>query len=1097
VFSQLARMLALIREELLGKGVGPVTLTHHARSAKKKPIDAFEKGRAEVFLISLKAGGAGLNMTSADTVIHYDPWWNPAVQAHATGSRDRIGHKKPVLAFSLTTAARSRSACSACSGASRATCATINSRSMIATPVTDPTTATAMGPSDLVGRSRERAELLEALADAARGRGRLVLLAGEGGMGKTRLCEEVEAAARRQDFAVAWGHAVDGGAPRYWMWTQVVRSLVRGADVAGTMRALGPAATALAMLAPELGGAAAIAAPATDDDLGSSYGLAHALATLLRTVAERQPLLLVLEDLHAALPSTVRLLHLVSFELRDARVLVVATYRDPDARLAPGLAAILVELGRRATTLTLQRMDRADIAAIMGQVVGQALPKAIAAALYDRSAGNPFFARELARQLTCADPTMSGALAASRTMPVAIADIVMGPLDLLSADAREVLAIAAIGGHELALALIAQVSQWSLARCREAADEAARARLVVIHDDARVSFAHSLLRDAIYRSVPTVRRATLHFDLARALEPTYAGAAEPRFAELAHHFGLGAAIGGHEKVVQYHRLAGERAALRLAFDDAVRHFGSALAADDGGHDGRYGDLLVALGDAQLAIGQTTVAHETLDAAVELARRLPSAGLLGRVALVLARRTPPGRASPRLVRLGVEALAVLGDDALARCQLLARLSAEPDAGPADHRAALARQAISIARGDNDPQALASVLLWSHDATATVDNVEERLASSAEVEAIGVRLGRRDLALAALPAQLVARMELGDHEGAASTLARLTRRADELVSPMHRWRALANAAMMEQARGRFDDAERLANAAVAMEDAHDPAHDAGSDHLLLLWRLRRAQGRLAELATRLEIKATESPRPVWRIARADARLAAGDPDAARADLHRLAADDATWSREPSWLGEVVAATEVACALGDLELARWFGGRLAPYATRHAILGRGAASLGPVTVALATVAALGGAPVRARRAPSTPPVARGDLAMRPARGGADWLIGFPGAELAVRDSKGMRYLYELVEHPGDELHVAELVRRADGVIVPAEAPVPTAATGPEIERMRQSVTKRVRDAIRRIGEQDPGVAQHLERSVRTGAICVYVPPLATKQQ
>ena len=90
VFSQFARMLALISEGLLGHGIGHVTLTG-ATPDRQKPIDAFEKGRADVFLISLKAGGAGLNLTSADTGIHYDPWWNPAVQAQATDRAYRIG----------------------------------------------------------------------------------------------------------------------------------------------------------------------------------------------------------------------------------------------------------------------------------------------------------------------------------------------------------------------------------------------------------------------------------------------------------------------------------------------------------------------------------------------------------------------------------------------------------------------------------------------------------------------------------------------------------------------------------------------------------------------------------------------------------------------------------------------------------------------------------------------------------------------------------------------------------------------------------------------------------------------------------------------
>ncbi|MBC7978640.1 MAG: DEAD/DEAH box helicase [Myxococcales bacterium] len=100
VFSQFARMLHLISEGLLARGIGHVTLTGNTPD-RQKPIDAFQTGRADVFLISLKAGGAGLNLVGADTVIHYDPWWNPAAQAQATDRAHRIGQTKPVFVHDL------------------------------------------------------------------------------------------------------------------------------------------------------------------------------------------------------------------------------------------------------------------------------------------------------------------------------------------------------------------------------------------------------------------------------------------------------------------------------------------------------------------------------------------------------------------------------------------------------------------------------------------------------------------------------------------------------------------------------------------------------------------------------------------------------------------------------------------------------------------------------------------------------------------------------------------------------------------------------------------------------------------------------------
>jgi SNF2 family DNA or RNA helicase len=100
VFSQFARMLGLISEGLLARGIGHVTLTGSTPD-RQKPIDAFQNGRSDVFLISLKAGGAGLNLVGADTVIHYDPWWNPAAQAQATDRAYRIGQTKPVFVHDL------------------------------------------------------------------------------------------------------------------------------------------------------------------------------------------------------------------------------------------------------------------------------------------------------------------------------------------------------------------------------------------------------------------------------------------------------------------------------------------------------------------------------------------------------------------------------------------------------------------------------------------------------------------------------------------------------------------------------------------------------------------------------------------------------------------------------------------------------------------------------------------------------------------------------------------------------------------------------------------------------------------------------------
>ena len=102
LFSQFTSMLALIEEDLVRRGIAYVKLTGQTKQ-RETPINRFQRGEVKLFLISLKAGGTGLNLTAADTVIHYDPWWNPAVEEQATARAHRIGQDKPVFVYKLMT----------------------------------------------------------------------------------------------------------------------------------------------------------------------------------------------------------------------------------------------------------------------------------------------------------------------------------------------------------------------------------------------------------------------------------------------------------------------------------------------------------------------------------------------------------------------------------------------------------------------------------------------------------------------------------------------------------------------------------------------------------------------------------------------------------------------------------------------------------------------------------------------------------------------------------------------------------------------------------------------------------------------------------
>ena len=101
VFSQFTSMLDLIAKALEEAGIAFCRLDGSTRN-RHEVVDRFQNdGRIPIFLISLKAGGVGLNLTAADTVIHFDPWWNPAVEAQATDRAHRIGQQRIVTSIKL------------------------------------------------------------------------------------------------------------------------------------------------------------------------------------------------------------------------------------------------------------------------------------------------------------------------------------------------------------------------------------------------------------------------------------------------------------------------------------------------------------------------------------------------------------------------------------------------------------------------------------------------------------------------------------------------------------------------------------------------------------------------------------------------------------------------------------------------------------------------------------------------------------------------------------------------------------------------------------------------------------------------------------
>jgi len=265
-----------------------------------------------------------------------------------------------------------------------------------------------------VGRQTEIAALRAALEAAVGGRGSLMLLAGEPGIGKTWLAERLALEAAPHGVMMAWGRAWEGGgAPPFWPWAQVIRQLVRAeprGDLEAFLAAPDPGVAAVARMVPEL----AAHAPPEPEELAAlrpdqaRFRLFDTDATLLARAARSRPLVVVLDDLHWADVSSLLLLKFVAGELHGLRLLLVGAYRDLERDPAGPVDELAGTLGGTCQRIVLRGFDQDEVAGLITLTTGQAPDPAVAARMVDRmvewTGGNPLFVREVARLLAAGVP---------------------------------------------------------------------------------------------------------------------------------------------------------------------------------------------------------------------------------------------------------------------------------------------------------------------------------------------------------------------------------------------------------------------------------------------------------------------------------------------------------------------------------------------------------------------------------------------------------------------------------------------------------------------------------------------------------------------
>jgi DNA-binding SARP family transcriptional activator/tetratricopeptide (TPR) repeat protein len=816
----------------------------------------------------------------------------------------------------------------------------------VSEPLAPPAALRSAAAGPFVGRAAELDALARAWEEVRDDRRRAVFIAGEPGVGKSRLAAQLANLAYESGGAVLYGRCDEELRVPYQPWLESLRPAILHASRGQVEGGVASWAGELSRLVPEVAELGAPrTAPGTSDPETERYLLYRAVVELLTHLSVDVPVLLVLEDLHWADSTSLSLLRYLVTSADWQCLLVVGTYRTTDLPadhpLADALAALHREQGVERIELT--GLSDADLVALLEATSGHPLDGegvALAHTLSRETDGNPFFAGEIWRHLTETGEVyrrdgrwMAGVdLRSPGKLPTSVREVIGRRITRLGEEPARTLEAAAVIGREFDLDLLARVTGHTEDHLIDVVDGAMRAALVIDAPErpGRLSFSHALVEHTLYDGIAPTRRQRLHGRIAASLEDLCAGDPGDRLAELAYHWTQASTPADAPKAIDYALRAADDAVDRLAPEEAIRWYRQALELLDR-HRARDETTrcraLVGLGFAQRPAGDAEYRQTLLDAA-SLAERLGNTTLLVQAALGSGARGMAGDIGVDEERVGVLDAAVeatAGVESPERASLLGMLGSELTWVDPERAGALSDEALAMARRLGDDAALWSALgsrfntIWS---PATLD---ERSANAREQWQAAERLDNPYFREGAAGRLLMAAAERGDLDEVDEHLDMLTRWAAEGGPPLSRASAALFSAWRRLLAGDVDGAEQAA----------DEARRLGTDwgfgfYAAQLYEIRRAQGRLGEIIELLERAVAKNPNvPFVRARVADALCELGRLDDALIVFEPLVVSefrdlpfDTTWLPTIAWCAEAAARLQLREASATLVelLAPW---------------------------------------------------------------------------------------------------------------------------------------------------------------------------------
>jgi hypothetical protein len=953
------------------------------------------------------------------------------------------------------------------------------------------------------------------------------------------LATEAEARGARVAFGRAWEV---GGAPAYWPWSQALDEL--GLD-----------------LDELLGAAAGSAGGASGEKAGAQRIVAF--DRVIRAVGEGGPVVVILDDLHAADVASLELALAFARAAARKRALLIVTTRESELQERRELGELVGKLTREGNAIPLARLESDDTSAWLASVGFEG----DASEVHRLSEGNPLFIEEAVR---LGVDRFATAAAGGVTV------ILEEHLGRISDKTRELLAVASIFGREASYADVATLAGGAHADVMAAAREGHHAGVLLPRADV-VAFSHVLLRDALYETLAPARRSSLH---ARAAEHIEAEHGPP--ALVAQHLLAARDVVDAVHAVRTVCRAAEIAVTRHAPDSAAQLLASARTRLAGRLDAPTA-LMLDLAEAEASM-RSAPSDEVRARTTECAVRAEQQGRAveyARAALTYGSELLTGRVDPLMVTLLENALALLPEEERSlRARVTARLAAALAPATTDEgmvrTVTYARESIALARAQCDVSTLLYCLLWSTPARVYTTPLEERLGITTELVALAREHGD-DMAIVEIGSlHAIMLLESGRPMAAHHEAEAYIRLVESLPLPAVQWRAMALRATMTALDGRIDEAKTYIEGLRREATTFPRAAGAWALFEVLFAASTGQIDRLREID--LEVTSILGRTPIFAPFRACVDALLGRRDAAILHLPPL-------SNLSRGLSGAITSAQVAVVCQSPELAnelyepllaaapigRFFGGPagLFPVGPVSRLLGELALLRGDrdrarehfetalaecremhavpflalTEQALARLGPASSAPAAQARPPARAPAVTASEACTLAREGDVWVVtSKTSAPFRVKHAKGIEYLDHLLKSPEREVYVlvlagaeegpedagaildpkakqayqrrveelddqlSEALRNGDhGRASRARAELEAVAeqlasavglggrdrkAASNVERARVNVQRRLKDAIKRIGEHDEALGRYLEAAVRTGTYCVYRP-------